>query len=351
LTRQNDLLTNYYRAARLLFLLEHDCIVRKWIVMLQAFSQSLDTLYRLSQQAAPDPFRTEVLRLIRDLVSFDGAIFKTGSIVVRFDREVISERSHADTGVVSLIERHLLELATTSGEVLDAVITRSIAYSDKSTTKLIADEALLQCAQEFGTQHILLLASFQTQGPGSHWIALYRRSNEDFSEKEVDLLKLFWNHVARAIAFNLIHVVNTNDPGHRKRAMGVISLSGTMEAADAALLSILIEEWPEFDGRSLPTNALSELTSVGRYRGDKIEMLVFASCGYLICEAKRLSVFNRLAPKEKNVAYLFASGLSHGQIADQLSVAPSTVRNQLAQIYQKLDIHSKIELAQIIAKM
>ncbi|MDO8300218.1 response regulator transcription factor, partial [Lacisediminimonas sp.] len=74
------------------------------------------------------------------------------------------------------------------------------------------------------------------------------------------------------------------------------------------------------------------------------------NCGYMLCTGRRLSVVHMLARSELAVAYNYASGMSHKEIAILLGVSPHTVRNQLVAVYQKLDIHSKAELASMLAE-
>ena len=57
-----------------------------------------------------------------------------------------------------------------------------------------------------------------------------------------------------------------------------------------------------------------------------------------------------LTPAETRVARLYAAGLTQGEIARRAGVSPSTVRNQLASVYLKLDVHSKVGLIQALAR-
>lgn len=49
---------------------------------------------------------------------------------------------------------------------------------------------------------------------------------------------------------------------------------------------------------------------------------------------------NQLTPKEQEVLFLLADGLSYKLIADRLSIASGTVNNHLKKIYEKLQVHS-----------
>jgi DNA-binding CsgD family transcriptional regulator len=51
-----------------------------------------------------------------------------------------------------------------------------------------------------------------------------------------------------------------------------------------------------------------------------------------------------LSPRERQVAWLHAKGLTKTDIADQLHVSPNTIRNQLSNIYRKAEVTNGREL-------
>ena len=320
--------------------------------MLDTFSQSVDTLYRMSEQVAPSSFSGEILRLVRNLVSYDGAVCKIGSTVIHIDCDSSTEPTSSNVNAAKVQALLLSSLSNVlhigpnndGGEPIICSNTELFEQMLGTLPELMAGDIKAESLLAFGN------LSAESR-PGAHWIILYRRRKKAFDSSEGALLQKFWTHIARAISFNLIHTMNRCDPLHRKRAMGMLSHNGIFEVVDEPLNSMLKEEWKDFNYYSLPAGVFQELRTIGRYRGKRIELFVFERSGYFICEAKRTSIFNTLAPKEKKVAYLFASGISYGEIANQLGVSPHTVRNQLAQIYLKLAIHSKLELAKIIQIM
>jgi DNA-binding NarL/FixJ family response regulator len=50
-----------------------------------------------------------------------------------------------------------------------------------------------------------------------------------------------------------------------------------------------------------------------------------------------------LSARELEVLLLAARGLSNDEIGDRLFIAPSTVRRHLANVYEKMDVHSRSE--------
>ncbi len=59
-------------------------------------------------------------------------------------------------------------------------------------------------------------------------------------------------------------------------------------------------------------------------------------------------VFSRLSDREQEIAHLYAIGNTSKQIADELHISPTTVRNHVATIYKKLEIANKSELLQLV---
>jgi DNA-binding NarL/FixJ family response regulator len=56
-----------------------------------------------------------------------------------------------------------------------------------------------------------------------------------------------------------------------------------------------------------------------------------------------------LTTTEQRVAELVADGLSNRAVASALLISPKTVGAHLANIYRKLDVHSRTELARWIS--
>ncbi|MFL6052854.1 MAG: AAA family ATPase [Actinoallomurus sp.] len=62
-----------------------------------------------------------------------------------------------------------------------------------------------------------------------------------------------------------------------------------------------------------------------------------------------VSGWDSLTDTERNVATLAAQGLTNPQIATQMFISPHTVRFHLRQVFRKLDIGSRVELARLAA--
>lgn len=58
----------------------------------------------------------------------------------------------------------------------------------------------------------------------------------------------------------------------------------------------------------------------------------------------------QLTPRERDVASAYAQGHSHKAVAARLGVSPATVRGYLRQVYDKLALHDKAQLARLLAQ-
>jgi PAS domain S-box-containing protein len=60
-------------------------------------------------------------------------------------------------------------------------------------------------------------------------------------------------------------------------------------------------------------------------------------------EPLRLRPDPRLTPRQREVLALIASGLSTGEVAQELTLSPETVRNHLRNAFKELRAHSRVE--------
>ena len=60
---------------------------------------------------------------------------------------------------------------------------------------------------------------------------------------------------------------------------------------------------------------------------------------------RRLTAFDLLTTREREVARELAIGKSAKEVARQLGLAPATIRNQTQSIYQKLQVDNRVALS------
>lgn len=317
--------------------------------MLQRLSTTIASLYGLAQEAEPERFHSEVLGLLRTLVDFDTAILETGHANARLLHAAEAHPARDATRITAL----LAEAQTPQRQEETLAYFATLAAPQRLNTHDALREHPLAClrdlAIEDGCCKLLLFGDVRMPQVVPRWLVLCRAGDEDFSESEAALLRACWPHLLQAVEFNLRQALDRVDAQHAKRALSLVNSRGVIEIADSRWYELLKLEWSGFDCRSLPQEALAALLERGVYRGNHIELNAFHRFGYLTCSARRLPVSTRLSPSETNAARHFASGMTHSEIAQRLGVSRHTIRNQLANVYQKLGVHSKAELIRVIS--
>jgi DNA-binding CsgD family transcriptional regulator len=134
----------------------------------------------------------------------------------------------------------------------------------------------------------------------------------------------------------------------RPQARALVDRQGVVGVADNAFAKLLHIAFPGWRGPDLPAEFLWLLN-------DGSEQATFANIditlvydGAYVYFTITQSLSTVLSPTEYAVANMFVSGMSNSDIAKARHVSPFTVRNQIASIYEKLNVHSKLELAQLL---
>jgi DNA-binding NarL/FixJ family response regulator len=122
-------------------------------------------------------------------------------------------------------------------------------------------------------------------------------------------------------------------------------MQGTVDIADPRFFDLLEREWPELAPETIPQVVLDALQVGKTWRGTQIEISLVRQHGFNLCRVRPIHAMEILTPREFVVARRFAAGMSHKQIARELGVSHHTVRNQLAHLYHKLNLHDKAALA------
>lgn len=113
--------------------------------------------------------------------------------------------------------------------------------------------------------------------------------------------------------------------------------------------------WSEWNGDKLPEYLRNLLTVPGEHVLVHRQIIVtndseagFNDMGLRELSFRKLTKFDLLTHRERQVAGLLAAGNSHKEVARLLGVAPATVRNQTQSFYRKPGVKSCAQLAMIV---
>ena len=197
-------------------------------------------------------------------------------------------------------------------------------------------------------------------------ISLYRSQRAAaYSEEERSLKQDVMPHLIETWRTNrMAHLMKMREMGASVNSTAaLVDRQGLLHLSDDLFAALLHNEWPQWRGPYVPDALLPylhhateqqptdcECGSTLAYVGETL-VAKFDPCqDQVIIRLRAKRSYDRLAPRERQVARLFGSGQSQKQVAKALSLAPSTINNYLATIYNKLAIKDKAQLATMVAK-
>lgn len=131
-------------------------------------------------------------------------------------------------------------------------------------------------------------------------------------------------------------------------AHAVVDSAGQIHAAEPEFGAMVRRLAPDWTGPLLPEMLRAALAQgQGLLRLGTLQLVVHGAAAAgdrFVLAASVRGAAPSLSPAEMRVAQAYAAGLSATDVAATLGVSPRTVRNQLASVYQKLDVHDRLAL-------
>ncbi len=357
---------------------------------MQAFSSTVRDLYALAEYASPDQFLTRAIGLMQMWIRFDGAIFGTGEagdpgVHGLFGSQLVTQpapQGVSGKGVSAPIDKlpptgmalpaaaDSMTLKPARPAAADDPVAHGFRNAPLSPTrggirvlyrkshdgKRMREResgSFRSLAEELGMCHLMLHGDDPNRVSPARWIVLYRQHDVRFAESDAAALHGLWIHLSRALAINRARATErlpgANAYREQAGATGLINDEGQVEIADQRFFDLLEREWPELAPEFIPHDAMELLNQDKPYRGTQVEITLLRQAGCNLCRVRPVDAMEVLTPREFVVARRFAAGMSHKQIARELGVSHHTVRNQLAHLYRKLNLHDKASLAQYLS--
>jgi DNA-binding CsgD family transcriptional regulator len=166
-----------------------------------------------------------------------------------------------------------------------------------------------------------------------------------FDERDRQTKELLMPHLSSALRLNResqVIAAAESDEG-----VALVNRSGWVLASRAPFSTQARDEWGAA-GPRIPAEILPDRAEPARWRGRAIQVQVQPLEQLFLVRARSRCPLSRMTPREQQVAEAFASGQSYKLVAQKLGIAPSTVRNHLASIYDKLGINTKSDLVRLL---
>lgn len=313
----------------------------------QNWNHNLLDLYREAQHRDVSEFHEYALALVKSFIPFDSAVIGGGEMTATMPAVITSAHLH-NQPVEKLTERD--QLAAPDPMLVKAYLNRGKAVTLATTT--FADVLKPYC-KKFGVAHTM---SFLRAEPNSFRVdmASFWRADDayPFTEQELFIADMLLPHIMEARMINLR--LFTNEFAVRAVQQSrplIVNMRGEIQFMERDSLEFLRTEWPNWNPPILPVTFMEALkkSRAMEYCGRNLRASVSLRDNLLYVNFRALDVpqAERLTDAERAVAKLAITGASYKDIARHLSKSPSTVRNQLHTVYDKLEIKNKVELASL----
>ena len=322
---------------------------------MKAFSDLLLELYRLGQDAPATEFQTRVLDAIQEKIAFDSALWATGVIGPEgaTPHSIFVYRQPPDMmenwGRLEPCDRDtmIFEAFKNLGRTVNGALASDPYWQTRFNTNM------MDIIKRYGMEHTLL-TMIATPLLQIYTAVSFFRANPDqpFTEDERLLKQNLMPHLAEAWNISRFAFVNSarNNETLPSHGRAICDSKGVLYNADRNFTGFMLSEWPDWNGPQLPPELLKTLSSNGprRYVGCRTVVSVETLNNMELLSARKTAAIDRLRSREYDVAALFAKGADYRAIADALHIAPVTVRNHLQNIYSKLGVTNKIEMARLM---
>ncbi|MDM5182158.1 hypothetical protein F2P44_25705 [Massilia sp. CCM 8695] len=306
-----------------------------------SFNSELLSLYKDCRSESIDRFQIAVFERIKALVPFDSGRL-IGVDTTRGGAEVRTSLNHREPEAVNV---HWEEVARLD-RVLSAVSNSPGIACNFNARRLFSDAevaVVLDYTVRFRHLNGLVIATINEISGLLEGLSLYRaRDDDQFTYADQRCIEGFAPHLQQALQINRA-LTQGAEPAF---PFAIISYSGLLNFCTSQFDEYLRAEFASWKGYRIPELLQRTLETDGYYNFVSHPVRLTVQCleSVWLVRAHRIEPCG-LTPRELKAALLYGQGLTHKAVARQLNVAPSTVRNFIQNVYQKLNVHDRASLA------
>lgn len=312
-------------------------------------SRILANIYDNACHHAIDQFQYWILQYLQNYVKFDSATWSIHNFEDKSPRSYIlfnlSDEFVSCFENVKTNDGFIYALAMSPGRVLNS-------FDYELMTNM---SGYLELYDKFNISHMLGMLLPDEKMRAHHSIGIIRSDRDyHFSEQERQLVQAIVPHLIQAWRINCQFFLNTLEAHkvlfNQPSKMALVDYQGGVQQAIEGFDSLIKQEWEDWHGNILPVSLVEQLikNKEETYTGNHVVITATHFEYFVALQVRERCPIDSLTPREREVAILCAQGKNHREIATELNVSPSTVRNHLQKIYSSLNINNKVQLAKLI---
>ncbi|MEO3388199.1 helix-turn-helix transcriptional regulator [Mesorhizobium sp. CAU 1741] len=303
-------------------------------------SDFLLELYNDAYTFKPDELRQRSLANLQRFISFDFAVWGGGwadgrtvtDLVTLHQSSRVLEEWHDVADSDQFCDLTLSHLGTTARFDDIADYRQGVAYNEHW--------------RRFNAAHMMATIIPEKSDGYVSFVGLCADDRPKvFSENERDIAQVLMPHLSQALRMSRDLWTERVRTSHE--AVALIDAAGGILATQGPFQDFADAEWGIRLHR-VPALAMNALLSRGQWRGQVMDARLSSFEENYFMHVSIHPVLCRLSRRERDVAELFASGMTSKQVAQHLGTSPATVRNQIVSVYEKLEISNKAALARLV---
>ncbi|MBY9068161.1 LuxR C-terminal-related transcriptional regulator [Hyphomonas sp. WL0036] len=303
--------------------------------MNRTISDFLLELYSNASECLPNELRLRTLKSLQSALPFDFAVWGGGSA----DGRLVTDLTVLDQTTAVLEEWEAIASADAFCDLTLQRLGATARFDD--VPKYRKSMAYNEHWRKFDATHMMATISAEGSDGYVSFVGLCAKSRQTaFSDKEKAFKQTLMPHLSQALRMN--REIWTGRAALKHEAVALIDHDGWILSSQGPFELFARDEWSSV-GR-IPAEAMRKIRSGQSWHGQTVTVRPSPFEDKHFIHIRHQPTRSVLSPRERQVAELFASGLTNKEVARTLGTAPSTVRNQLERIYDKLEIGSKSEL-------
>lgn len=312
---------------------------------MEDLSALLLRLYSTARQTPSGEFQDAALALIQPLASFTSAAWGSGRLtgdgIVHHTSHLVGEPPDR------LIDYEEIKHLDNAAFVVGKNLGRAIRFHAPTLYQERKYLGIREYARRWKHDNYILASRFVNDSGLLQWVGVYR-SNDDrqYCEAERQCIEILLPHLVEALRINLALSLREGSAAPAKGA-AIVDRFGIVHQADRVFLEFMRAEWPTFRHVALPQALVDCLQNASDsvYVGSEIAIAIRHVRDLILLKARRKAPVDDLSGRQLAVAKLVAEGLNHKEISRRLQISPTTVRNYIQAIHERLGVRTNVQLS------